>query len=637
MKQAIIIAGGKGTRLRERLKGLPKPLIDIDSVPLLERQIRLLKKYQFTDVIILVNYKATMIIDFCSTNNNWNLNIQFIDDGQPAGTAGAVFKCFDKLDKEFLLMYGDTMLEVDLDRFYDYHASDKKTQATLFVHPNDHPNDSDLISVDDENYIRAFYPYPHEQNMYYPNLVNAALYWIRKEGLSKYINQLDFPVDFAKNLFPVMVNDGCLLKGYNCIEYIKDCGTPERVDKVSADIKSGKVDKSSLKNKQKAIFIDRDGTLNVDVSHLSSRDQLVLLPGVGKSLKKINLSDYRAIVITNQPVIARGECSIEELKQIHNKLETIVGSDGAFIDRIYYCPHHPDKGFKGEIESLKVKCNCRKPASGMIDKAVIDLNLTLDGSWLIGDMTTDIETAKRCKIKSILVQTGYGGLDEKLLAIPDFIVPDFNTAVNFILNEFELLCEKYEPLINEISNGNLLFVGGQSRCGKSSLASILKILLEKRGSKCFIISTDAWLLSEQDRKQGSGVLEKHNIEELIKVIDDLQNRKSVYVLNVPAYSKLSRQHIPNAMQYEIGPEDIIIIEGVVALHFADMFQEKNRIFVDIDESVRKQRVIDEYIIRGFSDELAIRIYNERFDEEVKWVKNTALHSTITKYFETPNE
>ena len=637
MKQAIILAGGKGTRLRERLGGLPKPLIDICGVPLLERQILLLKKYRVTDVLILVNYEAIKIIEFCNNNNNWGLNIECIDDGESAGTAGAVFKCFDKLEEEFLLVYGDTMLEVDLDRFYNYHAQNSKTEATLFLHPNDHPHDSDLISVDDEDYITAFHPYPHDQSIYYSNLVNAALYWIRKEGLRKWINQLDFPLDFAKDLFPLMVKNGSLLKGYNCPEYIKDCGTPERVDKVSADIRSGKIEKSSLRNWQKAIFIDRDGTLNVEVSHLSAKEHLELLPDVGKSLKKINSSGYRAIVITNQPVIARGNCSIEELKQIHNKLETIIGKDGAFIDRIYYCPHHPDKGFEGEIESLKVKCTCRKPARGMIDKAVADININLEDSWMIGDTTTDIETAKRCNLKSVLVQTGYGGLDEKFLIVPDFIVPDFNAAVAFIVDQYESLCKQFEPLTKGITKGELLFVGGQSKSGKSSLASILKILIEKNGIKCHIFSTDAWLLSEQERQTGAGVLERHNSDALVDIVAKLQKRETVFTLNVPVYRKSTRQHIPDVEQVEIGPGDIVIFEGVIALYLAGEFEERNTIFVHIDESIRKRRVIEEYLMRGFSGDNAIRIYNERLEEEVTWVKNTAADSLITEYFKTTDQ
>lgn len=637
MKQAVILAGGKGTRLRERLGGLPKPLIDICGVPLLERQLLIVKKYGFTNVLILVNYEANKIIEFCNSKNNWGLNIECIDDGEPAGTAGAVFKCFDKLEEEFLLMYGDTMLEVDLDRFYNYHAENGKTEATLFLHPNDHPHDSDLISLDDEGYIKAFYPYPHDQSAYYSNLVNAALYWIRKEGLRKWVNQLDFPLDFAKDLFPLMVKNGSLLKGYNSPEYIKDCGTPERVDKVSADIRSGKVERSSLQNRQKAIFIDRDGTLNVEVSHLSAKEQLELLPGVGKSLKKINSSEYRAIVITNQPVIARGDCSVEELKQIHNKLETIISRDGAFIDRIYYCPHHPDKGFANEIESLKVICTCRKPSTGMIDKAVADININVEDSWMIGDTTTDIETAKRSNLKSVLVQTGYGGLDEKFLTVPDFIVPDFNAAVNFIIDEYPLLCSRFETLVKDIKKGDLLFIGGQSRSGKSSLASILKILIEKNGTKCHVFSTDAWLLSEQDRQPGAGVLERHNHELLLDITIGLCNRKTAYILRVPVYRKSTKQQVPHAKQVEIGPDDIVIFEGVVALYLAKKIEAQNRFFVDIDESIRKRRVLDEYLMRGSSPDEAMRIYNERLAEEVTWVKNTAAGSLVIEYFITSNQ
>lgn len=637
MKQAIILAGGKGTRLRERLGGLPKPLIDICGVPLLERQILIVKKYGFTDVLILVNYEANKIIEFCKSKNNWDINIECIDDGEPAGTAGAVFKCFNKLEEQFLLMYGDTLLEVDLDRFYNYHLENMKAEATLFLHPNDHPYDSDIISLDDEGYINAFYPYPHDSSSYYPNLVNAALYWIRKKGLRKWINHLNFPLDFAKDLFPLMVRNGSLLRGYNSPEYIKDCGTPERVDKVSTDIMSGKVERCSLQNKQKAIFIDRDGTLNVEVSYLSTKEQFELLPGVGKSLKKINSSDYRAIVITNQPVIARGDCSVEELKQIHNKLETLISMDGAFIDRIYYCPHHPEKGFKGEIENLKIKCNCRKPSTGMIDKAVADINISLEDSWMIGDTTTDIETAKRCNVKSVLVQTGYGGLDEKFLTVPDFIVPDFNAAVNFIVDEYPLLCSQFEPMTKNIGKGELLFIGGQSRSGKSSLAGILKILIEKNGIKCHLFSTDAWLLSEHDRQPGAGVLERHNCGLLLNIVTQLYNRESTYTLNVPVYRKSVKQNIPDVKQVEIGPNDIVIFEGVIALYLAAELKAQNRIFVDIDESVRKRRVMDEYVMRGYSIDEAMRIYYERLAEEVVWVKNTAANSLVIEYFKTSDQ
>ena len=630
MRQAVILAGGKGTRLRERLGDLPKPLIDIGGVPLLERQILLLKKYEFTHVLILVNYQAEKIIAFCNDKNNWGLSIECIDDGEAAGTSGAVLRCLDRLHDEFLVIYGDTMLEVDLNRFYLYHSESKNTAATLFLHPNDHPYDSDLIELDDSNYIREFFPYPHSDSKFYPNLVNAALYWIRKEFLNCWVNKISYPSDFAKDLFPKMVSENVLLRGYNSPEYIKDCGTPDRVDKVTFHLKNGKIEKSSLSSKQKAIFIDRDGTLNFEVSHLSSVDELELIPDVAKSIKKINDSDYRSIVITNQPVIARGDCTIDELNQIHYKLETLLGKEGAFFDRIYYCPHHPEKGFSGEIRELKIKCECRKPNVGMINKAVDELNISLNDSWLIGDSTTDIQTAKNANLKSILVQSGYGGLDEKYFCYPDFIVPNFNAAVRFILDEFDLHCDRISSIAKCFKNGEIIYVGGQSRSGKSSFASILKILFEKAGKKCHVISTDSWLLNENER--GYGVIERHNKDEILNVINKLQNRESQILLNIPFYKKSKREQIPDIFEILVDKEDIIIIEGVVALYFAKQVNGANRLFVKIDEQLRKKRVLDEYLMRGYSKEQALDIYNIRFNEEVPWVNNTAIDARHFEYF-----
>ncbi|MGA0841332.1 MAG: nucleotidyltransferase family protein, partial [Pseudomonadales bacterium] len=182
-RQAVILAGGKGTRLQERLNGLPKPLIDVCGVPLLERQIELLKRHEFNHVLILVNHAAEHIVRFCEERNNWGLNIICIDDGEPRGTAGATLSIDHLLVDEFLVVYGDTLLEVDLNRFHSFHVEDPGAAATLFLHPNDHPKDSDLIDLDQHGAIRGFFNTPHPPDQDLPNLVNAALYWIRRAAL----------------------------------------------------------------------------------------------------------------------------------------------------------------------------------------------------------------------------------------------------------------------------------------------------------------------------------------------------------------------------------------------------------------------------------------------------------------------
>ncbi len=625
MKQLVILAGGKGTRLRERLGNLPKPLIDVCGVPLLERQILLAKRYGFEQVIILVNYRADAIVEFCRSKNNWGLDIQCIDDGEPCGTAGAVLQILDHLEPEFLLMYGDTMLDVDLQRFYNYHSAVDGIAGTLFLHPNDHPHDSDLVEIDDRGYVTGFYPYPHDSDLYYPNLVNAALYWIQKSNLEPWRGFSGGVLDFAKHLFPEMIKKGFALRGYNSPEYIKDCGTPTRIDKVCADFESGKIERATLNHKQMAVFIDRDGTINREVNHLNSVDQLELFPGVEPAIRRLNQSEYRVCIVTNQPVIARGECSLQSMRQIHNKLETLLGRNGAFVDRIYYCPHHPDKGFHGEVPELKIKCNCRKPSTGMINTAIEELNIAPERSWMIGDSTVDIQTARNAGLKSILVETGYGGLDEKHWVIPDFIVPDLAAGVSLILDTYPILIQSIKSMIHDIHPGDMVFIGGQSRSGKSSCASVMRDIFEDQGLNCHIIATDRWLLNEVDR--GTCVLERHDVTHLNDAIISINKPQSkVTQLSLPSYRKSCREHIPNVQALDISPDDIVIFEGVVALHFAELYSNRHKFFVEIDENVRKQRVISEYIMRGFSLEASESVYLERLTEEVPWIAATGSNS-----------
>ena len=162
-------------------------------------------------------------------------------------------------------------------------------------------------------------------------------------------------------------------------------------------------------------------------------DELELFPGVAEALHELNLHGWRTVVVTNQPVIAKGFCDEVELQKIHNKLETLLGREHSFLDRIYFCPHHPEKGFPGERPELKIECDCRKPKIGMIQKAVAELNIDLKQSWLIGDTTTDLQTAKNAGLKSILVRTGAGGRDGKFAAAPDFTADNLLDAVRLLL------------------------------------------------------------------------------------------------------------------------------------------------------------------------------------------------------------
>ena len=189
----------------------------------------------------------------------------------------------------------------------------------------------------------------------------------------------------------------------------------------------------NLSKKQRCIFLDRDGTINKYVGFLRTKESMELLPNTAEAIKKINDSEYLCIVVTNQPIIARGESTVENLNLIHKRMETLLGSSGAYIDKIYYCPHHPDKGFDGEVKELKLDCDCRKPKIGMLLQAEKDFNIDLENSFVIGDSTLDIQLGKNAGMETILVATGQAGTDKKFDAEPTYCAIDLLDGVNKIL------------------------------------------------------------------------------------------------------------------------------------------------------------------------------------------------------------
>ena len=430
--EAVILAGGKGTRLAARSDGLPKPLVAVNGKPLLDYHFELLRRHGIGRATLLCGYGADAIREYCGDGSRWGLQVRCIEESAPLGTAGAVIAALAELPRRFVILYGDTMVNVDLRRFVAAHES-CGAQATLFLHPNDHPWDSDLVELDESGRVVAIHGYPHPEGAVLPNRVNAALYVLKASALAGFAVP-DAPLDFAKHLFPELLRRGVPLHGYRSPEYVKDAGTPERLDQVEKDVKCGKVAAASLDVQRPAVFLDRDGTINHDVSFLTRPEQFELISGAGAAIKTLSDAGFRIVVITNQPVIARGDCTERDLGQIHDKMETELSREGAFVDGIYFCPHHPHKGFEGERPELKFECECRKPNSGMIRRAVEELNLDLSQSWLIGDRTGDIRTAHNCGIRSILLRTGIGGSDQRYDVAPDHVCDDLAAAARVILD-----------------------------------------------------------------------------------------------------------------------------------------------------------------------------------------------------------
>lgn len=401
--QAVIMAGGKGTRIASVANDIPKPMIRICGKPILQYQIECLKSQAIRDITIVTGHLRTVIKTYFGDGSRFQVNISYIEEKEPLGTAGALYYLKGNVDEDFILLNGDIIFDIDFSRFIDYHKR-KGTDATIFTHPNNHPYDSGLVVTDQEGIVTRWM-HKEDERTIYKNRVNAGIHILSARLLEMFekVQKADLDRDILKKLIPDR-----RLAAYDSPEYVRDMGTPERYEMVTKDIESGLVSAKNLKNKQKAVFLDRDGTINISKGFLRDCEDMELIPGVAQQIRKINESGYLAIVVTNQPVIARGECSIEELERIHEKMETLLGHEGAYIDDLFYCPHHPDRGFEGERTEYKIDCECRKPKPGMLLQAAEKYNIDLEASYMIGDDEKDMEAGRRAGCKLVKVEKNVG-------------------------------------------------------------------------------------------------------------------------------------------------------------------------------------------------------------------------------------
>ena len=405
------MAGGRGTRISELFPDIPKPLIPINNTPVLEREIISLRDQGFTEIILTIGYMAEKIKSYFGDGSKLGVNISYFVEDKPLGNAGALF--FLDLKEDFLLLNADAVFDVDFNRMVEFHEKHGGL-VTLFTHPNSHPYDSGLIIAGENGEVEKWLAKEDERPKYYKNRVNAGLHIISPKALEMSgIKKEDIgdgrKVDLDRQILKPLCGTGKMFC-YDSPEYVKDMGTPERFRAVEEDYKKGIVSAKNLKNKQKAIFLDRDGTINKYVGFLRKEEEFELIDGVAEAVKKINQSGYLAIVVTNQPVIARGEVTFEGLETIHNKMETLLGKEGAYLDGIYFCPHHPHNGYEGEILELKIECECRKPKPGMLMQAAADFNIDLSESWMVGDSRSDVEAGVNAGCKTALL-TGRKAFD----------------------------------------------------------------------------------------------------------------------------------------------------------------------------------------------------------------------------------
>ena len=613
--KAVILAGGKGTRMGSVISDIPKPMVTISDKTVLQHQFELLKKYGITDIVLTVNHLKDVIIDKYKDGREIGLDITYYEEKTPLGTVGAIKELEHELKEDFLVLYGDVMMNVNLERLIQFHKQ-KKSECTIVIHPNDHPYDSDLIEMNDDEQVTAVYNKPHDPEKYYRNLVNAGLY-VFSPVVFKYLEK-GVKADFGKNIFPVL-HSKIRMFGYNTPEYLKDMGTPERMEQVTRDYESGKIKRSLFDNKKRAIFLDRDGVLNYDTDLIHKPKDLQLFDFTSEAIKKINKSEYLSVVVTNQSVVARNLCTLEELQVIHNKLETELGNHRAKLDAIYYCPHHPDKGYPEENPAFKIECECRKPKPGMLIEASKEFNIDLEKSIMIGDSERDILAGKAAGCTTFGVMTGQGLKKTKVL--PDYFFKNLKEAIDFIIDKpFENLFHQIKVEFQKKSKKNKPFIvaiGGNTRSGKSTLSSYLKESFINDGFSVAKIELDNWILPENERDNCKNVYDRFQLN---KVEEDISNLLSGRKISIKTYAN-HVQRESNIIEYDINDSDMIILDGVIALS-SEILRKKSdlKIFLEINQEIHKQRFIDYNKWREKDLSKIEEIYGKRKPDEYQLIE-----------------
>jgi len=601
--KAVILAGGKGTRLGDLTKDIPKPMLPILGKPLLGYHIEWLKQYGVTEIYITVNHLKDVLQEYAGNGGKWGLNIHYYEERQPMGTVGGIKALEDQLDEDFLVVYGDVLANMHLGYLTDFHRK-HKSAATLVLHPNDHPYDSDLVETANDDRITAFHPKPHEDGIYYRNLVNAGVY-IFSPAIFSHLEP-GVKADFGKDIFPSIVHK-LPMYGYNTSEYLKDMGTPDRLEKVSRDLASGKVEKSSYRHPQKAIFLDRDGVLNEDTDLIHRAEDLKLFDFTARAIQKINKSDYLALIATNQSVVARNLCTEEGLREIHNRMETELGKERAWLDAIYYCPHHPDGGYEGENPAYKIDCECRKPKAGMLLQGAEEFHADLRASYMIGDNERDIVAGRTAGCTTVGVATGKGLTGTRVM--PDYFFADLEEAVNFIVDDpLKETSAKIYEMIRADRKPFVITLGGNTQAGKSTLATYLKFHFEKEGKTVLKIELDDWILDKKDRPENSTVFQNFRSDKIVADITRILNGGEVQVEGYARHP--DRKPVPKTYRYN--KEDVVLIEGVIAVSLPELRALSDlKLFKSVTENELKEKMQRYYRWKGLTEDQTEQLYYER--------------------------
>jgi histidinol-phosphate phosphatase family protein len=363
--------------------------------------------------------------------------------------------------------------------------------------------------------------------------------------------------------------------------------------------------------KTSAFFLDRDGVLNEDTHFVSKPQDLTLYPWTAEALKRIEKAGFLRVVVTNQSLVARQMAPEETLEAIHTKMKSDLSDQGASVNAIYYCPHHPD--------FQETHCACRKPEPGMLLSASEQWNIDLPSSYMVGDNERDILAGKNAGCRTIGVRSGKGL--KNATQIPDYIFENLSEAATFITQD------PYKNWVQDMvhriqTHGPSLFklrIGGNTQSGKTTLATRLRFALEEAGISVAQVPLDQWLIPREKRKQPTHVFETFRLDRLSFDLQRFIDGKPVLV---PGYARHPQQKAL-AMEYVWPDCKVLLVEGVPALlePLDEIGWDYSVAMIETKEEL-KERTTKLYAWKDLTPAQIEEKWEEKWEEEYKYITSS---------------
>lgn len=422
IEQAVVIAGGYGTRLQKHGIQLPKSLIEIDGKTIVEWQLINLERDGITEILFLLGQNSGEIIEYLnSIRSNTSCKLEFKIEESPLGTGGALLNSIELLKDQFLVVYGDLLLDCSLKLKSDLIG--ENLDGLIFTRPSDHPFDSDLVEIDFDNFITDINLKPNKASSNKRNIAMTGLTYLTKKVVSDLKTVFGSgKFDLEKDLITFAIKNRKGFKAQKFNGFVKDIGTIDRLENAEILWQS----RLDWKNPQKTIILDRDGVINILNGEIGSLEHFKVVEDFVYSINLLRNLKFRIFVATNQPGIAKGFFSWKDLDELHGYVDMLLSSKGIYLDGWYVCPHHPESGFPGEISELKIDCLCRKPKPGLLSKINSDFPIDLKKSWFIGDQMTDFQAATAFGLDFIRIGNNF----EVSVDVPSF--EKLSSACNYI-------------------------------------------------------------------------------------------------------------------------------------------------------------------------------------------------------------